>query len=93
MEYTYEIITELDNGEWIFITYEDWDEPEGFVHLVKKIQSSCNGKIVNVGWMRYKIIGAELDLVYQFDDLFGMVVEYPKDCEKEKVIEFLKKFF
>ena len=39
-----------------------------------------------------KIIGAELDLIYQYDDLFGMIVEYPDNITLEKTITFIKKY-
>ena len=48
--------------------------------------------MVEVGDIRYEIVGAELKLVYQYDYLFGMVIEYPKECEKDRVIAFIKKY-
>lgn len=93
MDYKYKVTMESDDDRWIFIHYEDWDEPEGFVQFVKRVRAACNGKIIAVGDERYKIVGAEVDLIYQFDDLFGMVIEYPDDCPKEKALDFIKRYF
>ena len=93
MKYEYTIGNVFDNERWISIQYEDATyDVNGFVEFVKKIRDDCKGKIVSVGEMRYKIVGAELALIYQYDDLFGMVVEYPSDLTRESVIEFIKKY-
>ena len=93
MKYTYKIGHIFEAERWISIDYEnEIYEIDGFVELVKKISDNCNGKIKNVGEIRYKIIGAELDLIYQYDDLFGMIIEYPDNLNQENVITFIKKF-
>lgn len=93
MNYKYKIGHIEEDSGWIFIDYENAIyDVNGFVELVKKIFENCNGKIIEVGEMRYEIIGAELKLIYQYDDLFGMVVEYSNRCAKEDAISFIKKY-
>ena len=57
MNYKYTIGHIAEDSRWIYINYEDaiYDS-KGFVELVKKISDDCNGKIVEVGIMRYEII-------------------------------------
>lgn len=93
MEYSYNIINVDAREHWIFISHEDWDEPDGFISLVKKIRDDCNGVIVNLGDTRYKIDGDGMNLIYQYDNLFGTVVIYRKAEDKDAVIDFLKKYF
>lgn len=93
MKYEYTIGHIFDNDRWIGIEYEAAIyDVNGFVELVKKIRDDCKGKIIDVGEMRYKIVGAEIELIYQYDDLFGMIVEYPSDLSRESAIEFIKKY-
>jgi len=93
VSYQYRISMERDESRWICIYYDNWmDDINGFVSLVKTIQDDCSGIIMKEGIDRYIIIGSELPLVYQYDGLFGMVVEYPFGCEKEKAIEFIKRY-
>ena len=93
MNYKYTIGHISEDSRWICINYENAIyDLYGFAELVKKICDDCDGKIVEVGKMRYEIIGAELKLIYQYDDLFGMVIEYPDDCAKDTAIAFIKKY-
>ena len=93
MNYSYTIGKTFSKERWISIYYENAIyEIDGFLELVKKISNNCSDKIKSIGNNRYKIIGAELDLIYQYDDLFGMIVEYPDNITLEKTITFIKKY-
>lgn len=74
MNYKYEIMMINEKDRWIFIKHEDWDEDDAFVNLIKSIQKDCNGKIIDIGDVRYKIEGSDFDLIYQWDSCFGTVV-------------------
>ena len=91
--YNYKIFMVDENEKWIFITYDDWDEPDGFVALVKRICDNCNGSIYSVGDVQYKIKGDKFDLTYQFDSLFGTVVIYNDFSPKSDVIKYLENIF
>lgn len=91
--YNYKIFTIDEDEKWIFITHNDWDEPEAFVALVKKISDKCNGKIYTVGDTQYKINGDKFDLIYQFDSAFGTVVIYNCSSSKSDVTEYLESVF
>ena len=91
--YTYKIGQIFKPDRWISIDYENAIyEMDGFVELIKKISDDCNGKVLSIGNTRYKIIGVELDLIYQSDDLFGMVIEYSDNLNIEEVITFIKRY-
>lgn len=77
MEYSYNIINVDASEHWIFISHEDWDDPDGFISLVKKIRDDCNVVIVNLGDTQYKIDGDGMDLIYQYDVLLIEDDEYP----------------
>ena len=68
--YKYIISYVNEKEKWIFIEHENFDEPDAFVALVKKIKNKYNGKIVEVGFLQYKIEGDKVDLIYQYDALF-----------------------
>lgn len=91
--YNYKIFMIDEDEKWIFITHDDWDEPDAFVALVKKIRDNCNGSIYSVGDDQYKINGDKFDLIYQFDDLFGTVVIYSDFSSKYDIIKYLKNVF
>lgn len=93
MNYHYKISIVDEKEKWVFISHDDCYESDAFVNLVKAIQSDCNGKTINVGDVRYKIEGSELDLIYQWDSCFGSVVIYNKKEQKESVLEFLQRYF
>lgn len=85
--YTYKIECVSKTDKWIYINCKEEDsilEREPFDELVKSIAIKWNynewqGKIYSVGEMRYKVKNDPIDLVYQWDDLFGIVFEY-KNC-------------
>ncbi len=89
----YQIISISDTDGWIFISADDsLENPDAFVSLVKAVKESVNGEISSVGWMRYKISNIPFDLVFQWDDLFGIVIINNNQTEKEDVLHFLKNY-
>ena len=95
-EYHYKITYINEEERWIYIASDDemdMEEPDAFVYLVKKIQKDLDGDIKEVGIMQYQIGQDLLSLVHQWDDLFGTVVIYPNGISKDRVIEFLEKYF
>lgn len=96
MEYRYEVlnINRLEN--WITLTSNDefdFEEPDSFIYLLKKIRDEIDGKIESVGDTQYRIHGDGLGLMYQWDSCFGISVIYPENVTEEDAIEFLKQFF
>lgn len=91
MEYRISNINDSDG--WIFISATDsFDEPTAFVEMVKKIAESVNGKISSVGNTQYRITNIPYDLIFQWDDLFGIVVINGNIADKHNVLSFLKKY-
>lgn len=95
MEYHYKIKDINQKDHWIFIYGDEYDieDTDSFIYLVKKIQKGVNGKIKNVGDFQYKIVGDNLNLIYQWDSLFGIVVIYPHNISANNAVNFLKKYF
>lgn len=93
MGFHYKINPTNETERWLFIDHEYRDEPGAFIHLLNRIRDDCRGTIREVGYLQHKIDGTALDLVYQYDDLFGSVAIYPDTCSKDQAIEFLKAYF
>jgi len=95
--YTYKIIDDSESEKWIFIKCIEEDsmfEFEPFVELIKSIARKWNnnewqGTISCVGDIRYKIKNDPLNLIYQWDDLFGIVFDYQNSKSLENVKAFV----
>lgn len=88
----YRITHDDEENHWLFISSDgDDSEPNDFISLVKSIQQAYDGKISCVGDLRYKIEGLPCDMIFQWDDLFGIVIEYTNG-NKSEVLSLLKKF-
>ena len=95
--YTYKIASVSESDRWIFINCNEEDsltESEPFVEVVKQIAKKWNdnewqGKIFSVDEMRYKVKNDPVDLVYQWDDLFGIVFEYKNNTKLDEVKSFI----
>ena len=94
-EYKYKITNINEEERLITIASSNrsyMEEPNSFVHLVKMIQNDVNGSIENVGEIKFKISNADLELVYMWDGLFGISVQYPENVSKDDVVNFLNKY-
>ena len=95
--YTYKITDISETDKWIHISCNEEDsvyESEPFVELVKLIAKKWNdnewqGHISSVGETRYKVKNDPINLVYQCDDLFGIVFEYKNSSNLDDVKSFL----
>ena len=95
--YTYRITGVSENDKWIYIKCNEEDsmfENEPFVELVKQITQKWNngewqGNISSVGEMRYQINNDPISLVYQWDDLFGIVFDYQNNSNLSDVKPFI----
>lgn len=93
MNYNYRISEDVSRSSWIFVWCEDWDEPDGFMNLIEEIEKDCSGKIKAVGSGQFKIEGGKMDLTYQWDDLFGIVVIKNRFTQTKEVVNFLETYF
>ncbi|MBR7132911.1 MAG: hypothetical protein IKD04_05210 [Clostridia bacterium] len=95
--YTYRITDVSETDNWIYVKCNEEDsisESDPFVDLVKYITKKWNnnewqGKISSVGEMRYKVKNDPIDLVYQWDDLFGIVIEYKTNTSPDDIKSFI----
>ena len=93
--YTYEISRISEGDQWVHLECREADscyEPEPFMELVQAVAKKWNGgiwkgNILPAGEMRFQVKNDPLNLVYQWDDLFGIVLEYTQ--QPEEVIQFL----
>ena len=95
MEFQYRLshINELE--QWIHISSDsgvDCEEPEAFIYFLKKIATDIGGKIFSVGDIQYKIDTDSLNLVFQWDGVFGISIIYPIKDSLEQVVTFLKQY-
>lgn len=95
--YTYKITSISEINKWIYINCNEANsllESEPFVELLKSIAMKWNNNewqenIYSAGEMRYKVKNDPFDLVYQWDDLFGIVFEYKNSANLEDVKAFI----
>ncbi len=88
MKYQIKSIDETDG--WIFISADNsFYEPDSFIEMLKMISSSVDGKIVCVGDCQYSVTNIPYDIVFQWDDLFGIVIINRDKSEKDAVIQFV----
>ena len=97
--YTYSI-SRVSENKWIYIECIEEDsalEHAPFVELVKTIAMKWNnglwqGHISQEGQMRYRIENDPLNLVYQWDDLYGIVLEYAQ-ASPDPVVTILGEYY
>jgi hypothetical protein len=95
--YTYKITGVSTTDKWIYIGCNEESSMlnyEPFVELLKHIAQKWNngewyGKLSSVGDMRYKINNDPIKLIYQWDDLFGIVFDYQNSIDSNYVKTFL----
>jgi len=82
------------NLRWIFLNCDEYDidEPDSFIELVKRAKKNFSDKIIDLGNERYCIEGDELNLIFQWDTCFGIVVEYPDGISLEIAVQRLRLF-
>ena len=83
----------IDHSDgWIFINDSQNTEPlDAFPKMVKRIATAVQGKIINVGYLQYRITNIPVDLIFQCDDCFGIVViSSPQNIAQ--ALKFLAKF-
>lgn len=81
-----------DRERWIFISSDDYDEPDEFITLLKSYRDKLQGEIMEVSdMMQYKISNDELNLVFQWDSCFGITVVVPQSTDLNKAYDTLKK--
>lgn len=89
-EYKYELLD--GHGSWLFIKEESsYDEPDGFIHMMKKVKEHVDGEIIALGNDEYLIEGDEMGLIYQWDSCFGITIVCPNNRSRKKAIDFLVK--
>ena len=85
-KYEYKIKHIDRTNKWIYV--------EDMYSLYNEAVSERNGgNIINVGEMQYRIANDKFDLIYQWDDLFGIVILYKDSDKVEEVISYLENVF
>jgi len=96
VSYTYYFTSHWEQSHWLLVECREEDSKlmyEPFVTLVQSIAKKWNdgqweGHFVLAGDMRYKIQNDPLNLVYQWDDLYGIVLEYPDGSDADGIKSF-----
>ena len=94
-KYEYKIKRIDKTNKWIYVEdmYSLYNEADAFIHLIKAVSERNGGNIINVGEMQYRITNDKFDLIYQWDDLFGIVILYQHSDKVEEVISYLENVF
>ena len=90
----YKILYISEDSRWIHLRCNEYDidEPDSFIELVKRVQKILDGKIIDLGNTRYCFEEEKMNLIFQWDTLFGIVVEYPENISLKEAVQFLKTF-
>ena len=94
MTFSYVISSINEDERWLFVSSNDDDinETDSFVFLLKSIAAQTNRKIREIGNFQYTIEDDPLQLIYQWDSLFGIAVIYPEKVSVEQARAFLATF-
>lgn len=94
IEHKYEITTINDKEGWVYINdVADnlcFEEPDSFIHLVRLFKASFGGTVIEVGDVQCTVSGMPIRLVFQWDDLFGIVIIVDKSEDMNQVLELIK---
>ena len=100
-KYSYKIALIMEDARWVMVKCNEVDTidvggTEAFSNLLKRISLILNkgdieGTFSQIGEMRYRIKNDPLFLVYQYDTMLGIVIEYGKDTPKKTLLKFLSK--
>lgn len=99
-EYSYKIALIMEDARWVMVKCNELDAretggTEAFSNLLKRISLRLNkgdieGTFLQIGEMRYLIKNDPLSLVYQYDTMFGIVIEFRKATNKKALLKFLR---
>ena len=89
----YEISSVEDN--WIYIKHDCRDELDGFIVLMKCIESELDGRILQMDGedIQYTIQKDPFNLVYRWDSSFGIAVIVEDISNMDAVISMLNAQF
>lgn len=89
----YEIASIEDHR--IFIRHDYRDELDGFIMLMKSIESDVGGRIIQMDTddIRYCIQGDPYDLIFVWDVKYGNAVIVPENGDMDQVVALLKDHF
>ena len=98
-QYTYRIGTISEESRWVIVECNEENAKEDtivFINLLQRISAKLNqgavqGTMKNVGENRYQIRNDPLSLVYQYDSLFGIVIEYNENVKRDALLKFLSR--
>jgi len=95
MNYKYTIAAYKSEDRWIIIVSDDdfvFEKNDSLIYFLKKIQSDIGGEINRVGNNKYSITEDPCNLIYQWDENFGLSVIYPSGVSRETATAFLSKY-
>ncbi|MDR2903227.1 MAG: hypothetical protein LBU77_01785 [Clostridiales bacterium] len=76
-------VESISHDRWIFISSENsLHDPDEFIALIKEYQLQIGGEIVAVSEdTQYALTNDPLQLVFQWDSLFGITVVVPDETD------------
>ncbi|SFB11356.1 hypothetical protein SAMN05216249_109123 [Acetitomaculum ruminis DSM 5522] len=88
---TFKITSVSEESRWIFLCYDEWDveESDSFIELLKLVRADLKGDLKDLGMNRYTFNNDPLKLIYQWDSIFGIVVEYQDN--KNAALDYLNR--
>ena len=104
-EYKYYIEDISEENSWLYIgdkeqsgwgrhVYDTWSElkDDGPIELLLRIKEQNQWELEEVDWLQYRFKQDDIGMIFQWDDLFGLVVIIDNWNKIEEAIVFLKKY-
>lgn len=87
-------ITSIEEN-WIFIRHDYRDELDGFIMLMKSIESDLDGRIIQMDGddIQYIIQKDPFNLIFRWDSTYGMAVIVNNIADMNNVIAMLEYHF
>ncbi|HPX33074.1 MAG TPA: hypothetical protein PLT36_06180 [Erysipelotrichaceae bacterium] len=107
LEFKYCIGTTSDEGDLVRISIKDVNESgwernlfdctsdeqfEGPIEFLKRIRDQEKWTINSLGQLRYSFEEDKNNIIFQFDDLFGFVLQVNKEKFNDEVLNFINKY-
>lgn len=87
-------IEDKDGSGWGKLARDPWedDNKSGALEFIIRVKDKTGWDIEEVSEWQYRFKQDKLEIIYQWDDLFGFVILYKNQATLNKTLEFIESF-